>query len=280
MKTIKERFSSINKIGLEKNFFEDLYHKILVMPWLNFFFFYVVFFVAFNLFFGWLYFLESGSVSGTNDQFFKNFSFSVQTFSTIGYGVYSPATNYAHSLVIIESICSVILTALLTGLTFAKFAKPSARIRFTEKVVITNYKDKPTLMLRLANMRGNQIAEASIKAIALVTDSSPEGHRMRIQKDIKFIRETSSFFVLSWTVMHVIDETSPFYNLSFNDLKDQNIDLSVSVIGHDESFSQNVHASCVYSPEDFIFNKNFADIISSENGKATTIDYTQFNKLI
>lgn len=279
MKDIKERFQNVEKIGLEKNLFVDFYHRILTMSWPYFFALYTLIFVVFNLFFGFLYWLDASGVSGTDGDFFKDFSFSVQTFSTIGYGVFSPANYYSHTLVIIESLLSVIFTALLTGLAFSKFARPTARIRFTDKVVIQNYNGKKTLMFRLANLRGNQIAEAAIKAVVLKSEKTIEGHSMRIQKDVNFTRSTSSFFVLSWTVMHTIDESSPFYNMSAADIIKEKLEMSVSVIGHDETFSQTVHASCIYSPDDFIFDKNFADIITIKDGLAASMDFTQFNVL-
>ena len=103
---------------------------------------------------------------------------------------------------------------------------------------------------------------------------------MRVQKDVPFIRNTSSFFIFSWSVMHVINEDSPYYNMTAEDLKNQGIEMSVSIIGHDETFSQTVHASCIYSPEDFVFNKKFADIINTEGNLTRSIDYTKFDVIV
>lgn len=279
MQKVSERFGQIIKIGLEKDFLEDLYHSILKISWPRFISAYVLFFLVFNLIFAFLYWLDLGSVTQTDGNFFRDFSFSVQTFSTIGYGLYAPTDTYAHILVIIEAVLGVLCSALLTGLTFAKFSRPTARIQFTDKIVITNYNGQRMMMFRLANLRGNQIAEASIRATALCTQTTAEGDRMRLQKDIKFIRQTSSFFILSWTVMHLIDNESPFYNRTSEDLIRDNIDISVSVIGHDETFSQTVHASCIYSPQDIVFDKKFEDILNTQSGRATVIDFTKFNLL-
>ena len=281
MKKLSDRFSAIKKIGLEKSYFADNYHRVLVMSWSRFLFFYVLIFVLFNLAFAFLFGLAPDSVSGTNGEFFKNFAFSVQTFTTVGYGLYAPLTTFAHILVILESILSVLAMAFLTGLAFAKLSRPIARVQFTNQVIIVPHNGQPTLMFRLANLRGNQIAEAVVKAVVLKSEVSREGHSMRTQNDVIFKRSSSSFFILTWTVMHTIDETSPFYGLSQKDLIAQNIEMSVSVMGYDETYSQTVHASCVYAPEDFIFDKRFADLIlSAPNGAATAIDYTKFDQLL
>jgi inward rectifier potassium channel len=279
MKSVKERFQSVEKVGLEKDLFQDYYHRVLTMTWTRFFILYALFFILFNLFFGFLYWFDPSGVTNVDSSFFKDFSFSVQTFSTIGYGIFSPTDNYTHSLVIIESMFSVIFTALLAGLAFSKFARPTARIRFTNKLIITNYNGQPHLMFRLANLRSNQIAEANIRVVALISHKSAEGHIMRLQKDLKLIRSYSAFFILSWTVMHPIDGDSPLFGLSQQDILDQNIDLSVSVIGHDETFSQTVHAACVYNSTDFIFNKKFADLFESVNGQVTKMNYNNFNTI-
>ncbi len=277
MQSTKARFKNIERIGLEKDLFQDLYHQVLTMSWLKFFVIYVLIFILFNLIFGFFYWLDAGGISNSEGNFFKVFSFSVQTFSTIGYGFFAPIDVYTHSLVIIESLLAVLFTALLTGLAFAKFSRPTARIKFSNKVVITGYHGKPALMFRMANLRGNQIAEASVKAVLLVSEKSPEGHSMRMQKDIQFVRSTSSFFILSWSVFHIIDEKSPFYGLKEADFVAQNIEMSVSVIGHDETFSQSVHSSGIYQSDDFVFNQDFEDILYSKNGRTNSIDYTKFD---
>ena len=279
MKSARERFSRIKKIGLERDTFQDLYHQVLTMSWTKFFGLYVLVFFLFNVLFALLYYLSPGGVTNAEGDFFKDFAFSVQTFSTIGYGVFAPNTEVAHVLVIAESMLGVLFTALLTGLAFAKFARPTARIQFTDKVVVTKYNGRPTLMFRLANLRGNQIADAAVTAVALMSEKSSEGTTMRLQKDLTFVRSRSSFFILTWTVMHVIDDRSPLYNLSHQQIIDKNIEISISVIGHDETFSQTVHSSGFYGPEDFVFDRDFADMITTSQGGAVVIDYTQFNAL-
>ena len=103
---------------------------------------------------------------------------------------------------------------------------------------------------------------------------------MRRQVELPLVRERTTFFTLSWTVMHIIDENSPFHRLSPQDLVERNLELAVSMIGHDETVSQNMYANCFYTSSDFVFDRHFKDVIKLEGGKVLEIDYSKFNDLI
>src|SRR4029077_8819838 len=110
--------------------------------------------------------IENAKVGSFGDAFF----FSVQTMGTIGYGAMYPKTLAANMLVVSESLVSLILTALATGLVFAKFSRPNARIVFSDYAVICPFNGVPTLMFRIGNERGNAIVDAQIRAIATRTE--------------------------------------------------------------------------------------------------------------
>lgn len=280
MQTSSERFSKIKKKGITTHISDDLYHQLMKISWLSFVFLFFLFFILFNFIFALIYYNIPNSIAGSTGSLFDCFSFSVQTFSTIGYGMYAPNTTSTHVVTIVESMFSVLVTALFTGLAFAKFARPNALVMFSKNVLITKYDGKPTLIIRLGNLRGNQILEASIRLIILTSYTSPEGIVMRRQYDLHLIRDRTTFFALSWTVMHVIDEKSPFYKLTKQDLIEKNIELAVSATGHDETFSQTVYANCIYSPEDFVFDKQFVDVIISNNSRVEAVDYGKFHELV
>ncbi|MEQ1664117.1 MAG: ATP-sensitive inward rectifier potassium channel 10, partial [Bdellovibrionales bacterium] len=162
--------------------------------------------------------------------------------------------------------------ALLTGLIFSKFSRPNARIIFSKNILINNFDGKRTLMLRMGNLRANQIAEAQVRMMVLKSFKTVEGQTIRRQIDLKLVRSLSLFFALTWSVMHIIDEESPLYNVTAQDFIDQNIEIGVSVIGYDASFSQSIHANGIYSPEDVIFEKYFQDVFETHNGKVTSLN--------
>ena len=279
MESSEKRFINIKKIGTQKKWVQDLYHSLLVSSWKQFFLAFVSLFLLFNSIFALFYCSQPNSLSGTDNSFWHAFAFSVQTFSTVGYGVFAPYTNYSHVVVIIESMLSVFVTALLTGLIFSKFARPSARILFTKNLLVNNFDGKRVLTFRMGNLRANQIAEAQVRMMILKSFVSLEGQSLRRQVDLNLMRSSSLFFGLTWTVIHVIDESSPIYNMSLKDLIDQNIEFGVAVTGYDSSFSQNIHASAIYPPEDVIFDKYFEDVFEMENGKITRLNYNKFHNL-
>lgn len=280
MQTIVERIKYIKRRGIPLKLGEDFYHSLLVMSWLKFFVFYVVFFIVFNLAFSLLYFMCPGALEGTNHSLWHYFVFSVQTFSTVGYGVFAPKTDWAHSIVIFESILAVFVTALLTGLIFAKFSRPSAKIIFSKNILINKFDGKTMLTFRMGNLRANQIVEAQVRIVALITHKTSEGQTIRRQIDLKLERDLSLFFALTWTILHKIDESSPLYGYDKNTFLQDDVELSVSVVGYDSTFAQTVHSNIIYSAQDIIFDRYFEDVLEiGDDGKITAIDYNKFDLL-
>lgn len=279
MQSSADRFKNVKKIGSHNHWLQDTYHTLLLFNWSRFFLTYVLLFLVFNGMFGFFYWVDSGALEGTDHSFLHAFAFSVQTFSTVGYGAFHPQNTYAHIIVIIESILSVFVTAVLTGLIFAKFSRPSARIIFSKYVLINQFDGKRTLMFRMGNLRANQIAEAQVSMVALMSFRTEEGQSIRRQIDLKLVRNTSLFFALTWSVMHIVDETSPFFKITPEEMREKNIEIGVSVIGYDSTFSQSIHASCIYSHDDIVFGSYFEDVFSIDNGKVMTLNYHKFNNL-
>ncbi|MFZ3230657.1 MAG: ion channel [Pseudobdellovibrio sp.] len=277
MQTSEERFRNIKKLGTQSKWTQDLYHSMLIFSWRKFFLIYVCLFTLFNIFFAFFYWIFPATLAGTDNSFWHAFVFSVQTFSTVGFGVFSPNSDWAHSVVIIESLLSVFVTALLTGLIFAKFSKPSARIIFSNNILINTFEGKRTLMLRMGNLRANQIAEAQVRMVVLKSTITAEGQHLRRQVDLNLVRSSSLFFALTWSVMHIIDESSPLFGMTHQELIDQDVEVGISVIGYDSTFSQSIHANCIYSPNDMIFDKYFEDVFTSVNGKVVSLNYAHFH---
>lgn len=252
------------------------------MPWWLFFGLTAVSFVLENSLFALLYLAQPGSIAGARDgSFFDAFFFSVQTLGTIGYGVLSPATSYAQVVVTLEALTGMLTLAIVTGLTFAKFARPSSRVLFTEKAVIAPRDGVPHLMFRMANARHNTIAEASLKVLLLADVVTREGERTRVPLTIPLVRDTNAFFRLSWTAIHRIDESSPFYGPdALERLRERNAQVLLTISGLDETMSQPVHARYAYRLDEIVSNARFADIISVDPDETRVIDYSKFHELV
>jgi inward rectifier potassium channel len=265
--------------GQDTRFYEDLYHNLLVCPWWQFFALIAVLFLVLNTLFAILYIAEPGSITGAREGSFEDaFFFSVQTFATIGYGAMSPATFYAHCVVTLEALLGLLSVALMTGLTFSKFARPTARILFSDKVAISTFNGVPTVMFRMANWRGNFLVEATLRVAVLVDETTAEGHIIRRPVEIPLVRDRNAVFFLSWTAMHAIDEKSPFAgDDALAVLRSKNAQIMLSLNGIDETAGAQIHARRMYEIDAVVQNARFVDVITRTEDGTRVIDYAKFH---
>jgi inward rectifier potassium channel len=271
----------VERRGLKRAVLSDLYHFLIDKPWSALLALIAGVYLGANTVFATLYMLGGDCVSGADPHSFKDhFFFSVQTLATIGYGVMSPKTDYAHWLVVIEAFIGTLFVALLTGLVFAKFSRPTARVLWSKHAVLVERGGKRQLMFRMANERGNQIVEAHLRVALARTEIADDGERMRRFYDLLLVRERNVLFVLTWTAIHEIDAKSPLHGLSVDEMRAQGIQLICSIMGVDETFSQQVHSRHAYTPADFVVDQRFADIIHTNPDGSRHIDYARFHDLV
>jgi inward rectifier potassium channel len=255
----------------------DVYYRLLTIGWPTFFGLITAAYLAFNIAFAGLYRLQSGSITESHETFANAFFFSVQTMATIGYGEMRPATLYANILVSTEVLLGLMGFALATGVIFARFSRPTARILFSRVAVVTRYEGRQTLMFRTANQRSNRILEAQVTLTLARDVVTAEGRDVRRLHDLKVVRSHSPMFTLSWTVLHIVDEESPLLGATPQDLIDRGDELIVTIIGLDETMSQMVHGRHVYRGHDILFGRNFIDILSQAQDGRQIIDYRSFH---
>jgi inward rectifier potassium channel len=267
----------IQRRGLVRRAWTDVYHALLVMSWPRFFGAMVLAYVALNLLFGTLFWLGGDCIAGARPgSYWDALMFSVQTIATIGYGVLSPKTKYADVLVAIEAFVGLFGVAFATGLMFAKFARPTARILFSNVACVTVRDGVPSLLFRMANERGNQVVEAQVRCIVARTERTPEGETMRRFHDLTLTRTFSPIFALSWTVTHPVDESSPLFGETVESMRAKSTEVVVLVSGLDETFQQTIHARWSYVADEIRWNEKFRDIISTVDG-TRVIDYARFH---
>jgi inward rectifier potassium channel len=269
-------------VGQARAWHEDIYHWILTRTWPQFFAFVFLAFLGLNTLFACLYLLQTGSIANARPGSFEDmFFFSVQTLATIGYGGMTPATRYGHVIVTMEALTGIVSVALMTGITFAKFSRPLARILFSEKMVIAPRDGVPHLMFRMANWRHNQVVEAQLRLVLLVTEVTREGDSLRRPQEIPLVRDKNPMFALTWVAMHAIDETSPFHGEdAIERLRARKGEMFLTVTGYDETIMQTIHARRAYSLDDIVKNARFADIISVEEDGTRKLDYTRFHEVV
>ncbi|NUP13683.1 MAG: ATP-sensitive inward rectifier potassium channel 10 [Polyangiaceae bacterium] len=272
----------IKTIGLKTALHEDVYHRVLRLPWWLFFLEVAIGFGAANALFATLYLFQPGSIAGAEPGSFPHaFYFSVQTMGTIGYGVFSPATHYAHVVASFESLTGLLGFAVVTGLTFAKFARPTARVLFSARAVIGSRDGTRHLMFRMANARHNTIVEASLRVLLLVDVVTKEGERLRVPQLLPLVRDQNPFFRLTWTASHLIDEKSPFYPPgAIESLRERNALLLLTLSGLDDTISQSIHARCSYDLDDVVVGARFADVLKVLPDTTRVIDYNKMDEIV
>ena len=256
----------------------DVYHFLLRSSWRLDFACIAAVFLASNLAFAGLFSLTRGVANATTP--LQYFYFSVQTMATIGYGHLVPRTLWAQVLVTAESFVGLMGLALATGMVFAKFSRPTARVLFSRRAVMTRRDGVPCLMFRMANQRGNQIVEARIHVVLARNETTLEGESLRRLYDLQMIRAQNALFALSWTAVHLLMEDSPLHRATSASLAAEEAEVIVSLTGLDETFSQTVHARHSYTADDIIWGARFVDILSRTPDGRRRVDYTRFHEVV
>ncbi|MEN3335138.1 MAG: inward rectifier potassium channel [Blastocatellia bacterium] len=261
------------------------YHTLLTMSWPKFLGFVALLYTATNIVFAVAFLLCGPSALnsppdvGLGDHFLRAFFFSVDTLGTIGYGNISPSGVAAHMIVAMEAFAGLLGVALITGLVFARFSRPTAQIIFSRMALIAPYRGITAFMFRIANARSNQIVELSCKVL-FARFEDEDGQSIRRFYPLELERERVVFFPLSWTVVHPIDETSPLYGLTDEDLHRSSAEFLILLSGIDETFSQLVHTRSSYGADGIVWNAHFANVFNRRSGQERlTIDVRRLHDI-
>ncbi|MBW4608374.1 MAG: ATP-sensitive inward rectifier potassium channel 10 [Hassallia sp. WJT32-NPBG1] len=263
------------------SYWRDPYHLLLVLPWYSFLLLIAVVYVATNGIFALAYLAGGDCVENARPgSFLDVFFFSVQTLASIGYGAMYPKTIYCNLVVTIEAMAGLVGIAVMTGLAFARFSRPTARVMFSRVAIITPHEGMPTLIFRTANQRGNQILEAQMQVYLIRDEVTAEQQFIRRIYDLQLIRNHSPSFTLSWLGMHVIDESSPLYGISPESLIETNTTVTVLLTGIDETIAQSLHARHDYTGREILWNYRFVDVIYCTAEGHRYIDYNFFHDVL
>ncbi len=275
---VRVRFGAreYTKIGVRSRGWRDAYHQILALSWPGFFLLIVLAYLAANVLFAMVYGLQPGAVANAGHDFLDRLFFSIETLSTVGYGYMYPVTIFAHVVASIEIFIGLLSLALVTGIMFARFSRPQARILFSRIAIVCRFDGTPTLMVRAANERHNTILEADVAMTLVREEITAEGERFYRQHDLPLTRHHSAAFALSWTVMHPITERSPLHGWTREQLEKAHAMIAVSITGLDDILEQTVHARAEYTAGQLLFDRRFVDVIVPADG-GTILDLTRFN---
>jgi len=268
----------IVRVGARLHPLRDLYARLMRARWSTLFVLVITLYIAVHALFAGVLLGVGDCVEGARaGSFWDAFHFSVQTLSTIGYGALSPKGACGDAVVASEALVGMLGFALVTGIVFVKFARPRAGILFSGVAIVSERNGEPCLMFRLANERGSDIVEASLHATVLLDEETAEGERMRRLHDLSLVRDTTPLLLLSWLVIHPIDESSPLHGLDPETCAKEDLRIIVSVTGMDGTFMQQVYAYHQYRHADLRFGERFEDVIERLPDGRTRLDLGRFH---
>jgi inward rectifier potassium channel len=261
------------------------FHTLLKMDWLKFIGLTFITFVVINLFFTFLYFLAgiqhlNGLLTGSHsNKLLSVFFFSVQTFTTVGYGHISPNNVATSSISGIEAFSGLLFFALVTGLLYARFSKPNAFVKFSYNAVIAPYQGYTALMLRLSPFKNNQLTDVTVN-LRLAMVNEKDGKKRTEFFTPKLEIDSINSLVLSWTIVHPIDAESPLYGLTHEEMNNAKIEVLVFLKGFDETYSTSVVARTSYLYNEIKWGYKFIPMyVRSEDASSTLIDINKLNTM-
>jgi inward rectifier potassium channel len=267
--------------GQDSGRFTDFYYGVLTASWPLFVAQLAAFFLTVNLIFALFYAADRGGIANARPGNFADaFFFSVQTLGTLGYGVMAPRSLLANLLVTVESFTGILIIALFTGIIFARFSRPFARLVFSKVAVVTQFEGVPTLMFRAANQRGNSILDARCVVSLARNYTTSEGVSMRRFQELKLLRASNPLFALSWTVMHPLDQDSPLYGVGLAEMIEHDMEIIVMLSGRDETIADQIYARHAYAAEEILWHRRFVDVVSVMPSGQRMVNLHKFHETI
>lgn len=264
----------------------SVYHYLLSLSWPRFLSYVAASYIVLNAIFAGL-FVAAGAHALTSFagetmplRFADAFFFSVHTLATIGYGNIAPANLAANVLVTIESLVGLLGFSIIAGIMFARFARPVARIVFSDKALIAPYHGKTAFMFRVVNQKSNELVQLEAKVILARRKRGGLTREDREFIPLKLERDRVVIFPLSWTVVHPIDELSPLYGQSEEELLASDAEFLILLNGFDETFSQTVHTRSSYEAEEVVWGAKFRSMFNPPRPDGTiSVDIRKLHEI-
>jgi inward rectifier potassium channel len=260
------------------------YHFMLTIPWWQFFAIAAATYLLANTLFAWAYLASGRDALGAvyagleHHTFLRAFFFSVQTLSTIGYGQVFPVGLAANLLVTMESLAGLIGFAIVTGLLFSRFSRPTAKMLFSRHGLIAPYRGITAFEFRVANARRNEVIEVSAKVL-LTKFEMVDAVRTRRYYLLPLERDGVTFLPLTWTVVHPIEAGSPMYGETLESLRASQAEFIVLMSGYDETVAATVNQRTSYTPNEILWGARFANafLLAATKGTKVSFDMRRFD---
>jgi inward rectifier potassium channel len=279
----KDGSFNIERIEVSRWNSTSMYHAMITMPWWKFNLIVFSYFMIVNFIFACGYYFTgvnglNGVVAETeSDKFLEAFFFSTQTISTVGFGRINPISHLASSIAAIESLFGLLGFALVTGLLYARFSRPVARIIFSTNAIIAPFKDINAFQFRIANkMRNSQITDMSCR-LTVAKFEIENGVKVRRFRRLELELKSIVFFPMTWTINHPIDIYSPLYGMTKKEMEEADVEFLISLNGFDDTFSQNVSSRHSYTHEELVIGAKWISVFSQNERGQTTQDLNKIS---
>ncbi len=265
---------NVKQVGLGFNTV-NLYQDLVKMSWVKFLLLVTSTLCMINILFALTYYaigIEnfSGMIPGSFlDNILQCFFFSFQTFTTVGYGHIAPRGNLLSLMASLEAMTGLMIFAIITGLLYGRFAKPSAKILFSENILIAPFGDGLSLQFRIVNKRKSTIMDISARVIY----SHQEKGKSRVYLPLELERSQVTLFPLNWTLVHPINEKSPMYGKAYEDISKVDTEFIIVLKGYDDTFSQDINSIHSYHYEEMIWGAKFDPMYDSNSENIVELDF-------
>jgi inward rectifier potassium channel len=267
------------KINAAVGGWRDSYHWVLSLSWPRFALFLAGSYVVINLLFAALYVVQPGCIADLEPGSFPlAFFFSVETLATVGYGHNYPATVYGHIIVTVEIFLGMIWLAVITGLIFVRFARPTARIVFSNSLVIAPFDGRLSMMFRVANLRHTSMAEAEFRLLYSRDERVAEGDDIRRFYQLKVYPDRMVSFPAALIIRHTIDEQSPLFGITLERLEKEDAFFIASTLSLELVMAASVQSAQDYAWEDIRFGERFVDVYEELPDGRLTVDYGRLHE--
>ncbi len=260
------------------------YLKLISMGWIKFFAMLVGGYFIANLIFAGIYYalgpdqLQGADAPTAFGRLLNDFFFSSHTLSTVGYGNISPKGIAGNVVAAFEALIGVLAFAVATGLLFGRVSRPSARIGFSDNLLVAPYQEGTSLQFRVVNRRTNDLMDLEARIMLMIVETK-DGKPMRSYNPLKLEREQLVFIPLTWTIVHPIDNESPLFGKTEADLKRQQAELLIVIKAYDDTFSQTVIARHSYRYDEIVWGRRFAPAFFVDEGGDMVVELPKLGEL-
>lgn len=258
----KDGSFNVLRSGLRPSY-RNTYQALIKMSWPHFFMVIFTFLICVNLLFALLYVVTgvdgiSSVVPGSfGEDLLNAFFFSFQSFTTVGYGAMAPISTDTHVIVLLETVSGWLCFALVTGILYGRFSRPSARLKYSDNILIAPYRNGLNcLQFRIANMRKSMLINMEATVLLVLLDKHGNSSSRQFLP-LELERDQILFFPLNWTIVHPIDEKSPLNGMTKEELKELDMEVLILIKGFDDTFSQTVHSRYSYKCDELIWGAKF-----------------------